>query len=130
LQEAGFLVSGSDENVYPPMSDKLPEWGIKVMPGFKPENLEAARPDLVIVGNVVRKVNSEATAMRERNLPHASFPAALGRLFLENRRAVVVAGTHGKTTPPAMLAHVLASAGRDPSWLVGGVPKNFSESFH
>jgi UDP-N-acetylmuramate: L-alanyl-gamma-D-glutamyl-meso-diaminopimelate ligase len=130
LQRAGYQVTGSDENVYPPMSEKLPEWGIRVMAGFKPENLDVARPDFVIVGNVIRKVNSEATAMRERGLRHASFPAALGRLFLETRRSVVVAGTHGKTTTTSLLAHVLASAGRDPSFLVGGVPKNFPESFH
>ncbi len=130
LQRAGYQVTGSDENVYPPMSEKLPEWGIRVIPGFKPENLDAAKPDLVIVGNVIRKVNPEATAMRERGLRQASFPAALGKLFLETRRPVVVAGTHGKTTTTSLLAHVLASAGRDPSFLVGGVPKNFLESFH
>ena len=130
LKKAGYDVTGSDENIYPPMSEKLPDWGIRVMPGFKPENLDAANPDLVIVGNVIRKVNPEATAMRERGLRQASFPAALGKLFLETRRPVVVAGTHGKTTTTALLAHVLASAGRDPSFLVGGVPKNFPESFH
>lgn len=129
LQRAGYEVTGSDENVYPPMSEKLPEWGIQVMPGFRPENLDQARPDLVVVGNVVRKVNPEATTMRERGLPHASFPAALGRLFLDTRRSVVVAGTHGKTTTTALLAHLLESAGRSPSFLVGGVPKNFPESF-
>lgn len=129
LREAGYEVTGSDQNVYPPMSEKLPDWGIEVMQGFKPENLDEARPDLVIVGNVVRKVNPEATAMRERGLPHASFPAALGRLFLDKRHGVVISGTHGKTTTTAMMAQVLASAGRDPSFLVGGVPKNFSESF-
>lgn len=129
LQKAGYEVTGSDDNVYPPMSEKLVEWGIRAMPGFKPENLDAARPDLCIVGNVVRKVNPEATAMRGRGLPHASFPAALGRLFLESRRGVVVAGTHGKTTTTSLLAHLLHEAGRDPSFLVGGVPKNFPESF-
>ena len=130
LKQAGFEVTGSDENVYPPMSEKLPEWGIEVMPGFSAKNLDQAKPDLVIVGNVVRKVNVEATAMRERGLVHASFPAALGKLFLEARKSVVIAGTHGKTTTTSLTAHVLASAGRDPSFLVGGVPKNFSESFH
>jgi UDP-N-acetylmuramate: L-alanyl-gamma-D-glutamyl-meso-diaminopimelate ligase len=130
LKQAGYEVSGSDENVYPPMSEKLPEWGIQVMPGFSPANLDASKPDLVIVGNVVRKVNPEAAAMRERGLVHASFPAALGRLFLETRQGVVIAGTHGKTTTTSLMAHLLASAGRDPSFLVGGVPKNFRESFH
>ncbi|MFM2154044.1 MAG: hypothetical protein RL199_2479 [Pseudomonadota bacterium] len=130
LQQAGYEVTGSDENVYPPMSEKLPEWGIRVMPGFSPENLDAAQPDLVIIGNVVRKVNVEATAVRERGLAHASFPAALGKLFMEKRSGVVIAGTHGKTTTSTLTAHLLTAAGRDPSFLVGGVPKNFSESFH
>src|SRR6476619_2941417 len=85
LKAAGYEVTGSDENVYPPMSTQLERWGIEVMKGYKPENLDAARPDLVVVGNVVRQVNPEATAMRERGLPHVSFPAALGRLFLESR---------------------------------------------
>lgn len=130
LKQAGFTVTGSDENVYPPMSEKLPEWGIGVMQGFKPENLDAAQPDLVIIGNVVRKVNPEATAVRERGLVHASFPAALGKLFMERQAGVVIAGTHGKTTTTSLAAHLFTSAGRDPSFLVGGVPKNFTESFH
>jgi len=130
LRQAGYQVTGSDENVYPPMSEKLPEWGITVMPGFSPSNLDVARPDLVVIGNVVRKVNPEATAVRERGLKHVSFPAALGKLFLESRDGVVVAGTHGKTTTTSLLAHLLTAAGRDPSFLVGGVPRNFSESFH
>lgn len=129
LQRAGYEVTGSDENVYPPMSEKLVDWGIEAMKGFRPENLDEAKPDFVIVGNVIRKVNPEATAVRERALPHASFPAALGRLFLESRQSVVVAGTHGKTTTTALIAHLLHSAGRDPSFLVGGVPQNFPESF-
>lgn len=129
LKGAGYEVTGSDENVYPPMSEKLVEWGIDVLQPFRPENLDGARPDLVVVGNVIRKVNPEATAMRERGIPHASFPAALGAMFLSRRRSVVVAGTHGKTTTTSLLAHLLASAGRDPSLLVGGVPKNFGDSY-
>jgi len=130
LQAAGYEVSGSDENLYPPMSEMLPKWGIRTFTPYAPENLDAARPDLVVVGNVIRRVNPEATAMRERALPHVSFPQALGQLFLEERHSIVVAGTHGKTTTTSMAAQLLAAADRDPSVLVGGVAGNFGGNFH
>jgi UDP-N-acetylmuramate: L-alanyl-gamma-D-glutamyl-meso-diaminopimelate ligase len=129
LQAAGYRVTGSDENVYPPMSTQLAAWGIEVMQGYRPENLERARPDLVVVGNVVRAANPEAAAMRERGLPHVSFPQALGELFIAPRHGVVVVGTHGKTTSTAMMAAVLHRAGRDPSFLVGGVSRDFGTNF-
>ncbi|MDQ3263014.1 MAG: UDP-N-acetylmuramate:L-alanyl-gamma-D-glutamyl-meso-diaminopimelate ligase [Myxococcota bacterium] len=129
LKAAGFEVTGSDENLYPPMSDMLKTWGIGAMTPYRPENLDLAKPDLVIIGNVIRRVNPEATAVRERGLPQMSFPAALGELFLKPRHSVVVAGTHGKTTTSAMIAHVLAEAGRDPSFLVGGVTQNYSGNY-
>ena len=84
------------------------------MTPYRPENLDAARPDLVVVGNVIRRVNPEATAVRERRLPAMSFPAAFGSLFLRGRHSVVVAGTHGKTTTSALVAHLLVTAGLDP----------------
>ena len=83
LKAAGYEVTGSDENVYPPMSDMLQAWGIQALTPYRPENLDVAQPDLVIIGNVIRRVNPEATAVRERGLPQMSFPAALGSLFLE-----------------------------------------------
>lgn len=129
LAAQGFTVTGSDENVYPPMSEMLEGWGVRAMLGYRPENLDEARPDLVIVGNVIRRVNPEATAVRERGLAHMSFPAALGELCIGERHSVVVAGTHGKTTTTAMLAHVLVEAGRDPSFLVGGVALNQGSNF-
>ncbi|WP_242394945.1 UDP-N-acetylmuramate--L-alanine ligase [Anaeromyxobacter oryzisoli] len=129
LKAAGYAVTGSDENVYPPMSTQLERWGIGVMTPYAPANLDAARADLVVVGNVVRKVNAEATAMRERGLPHVSFPAALGELFIGARHGVVVVGTHGKTTTSAMMGAVLHHAGRDPSFLVGGVTRDFESNF-
>ena len=130
LKSRDYLVTGSDENVYPPMSDKLAEWKIPVMSGYAAHNLDAATPDLVIVGNVIRLGNVEATAMRERGLRFASFPEALGALLdAENKHAVVVAGTHGKTTTTSLVAHLLMSAGREPSLLVGGVPANFGDGF-
>ncbi len=129
LAAQGFQVTGSDENVYPPMSDVLRGWGIEAMLGFRPENLDAARPDLVIVGNVIRRVNPEAAAMRARGLPHMSFPAALGELCIGARHSAVVVGTHGKTTTTALLGHLLTRAGRDPSFLVGGVARDYGASF-
>jgi UDP-N-acetylmuramate: L-alanyl-gamma-D-glutamyl-meso-diaminopimelate ligase len=129
LKASGYEVSGSDENVYPPMSTQLARWGIDVMTSYRPENLDRARPDLVVVGNVVRAVNPEAQAMRERGLAHVSFPQALGDLFIGPRHGVVVVGTHGKTTATALLGFVLHHAGRDPSFLVGGVTRDFESSF-
>lgn len=128
LKAAGHSVRGSDDNVYPPMSDKLAEWGIEVLRGYRPENLDPA-PDLVVVGNVIRKTNPEAVAVMERGLRYTSFPKALGDLFLADRHSIVVAGTHGKTTTTSLIAWVLTSAGRDPGLLVGGVPENFREGF-
>jgi len=129
LKAAGYEVTGSDENVYPPMSDMLKAWGIRAMTPYAPQNLDEAKPDLVIIGNVIRRVNPEATAVRERGLKSMSFPAALGSLFLKERHAVVIAGTHGKTTTSALMGHVLASAGRDPTFLVGGVTKNYGGNY-
>lgn len=129
LKQAGYDVSGSDEDVYPPMSDMLREWGIEVYTPYAAENLDRARPDLVIIGNVIRRVNPEATAVRERNLPQMSFPAAFGSLILAEKHSVVIVGTHGKTTTAAMMAHVLVDAGLDPSFLIGGVTLNSGGNF-
>ncbi|HJQ21817.1 MAG TPA: UDP-N-acetylmuramate--L-alanine ligase [Gemmatimonadaceae bacterium] len=129
LKAAGYVVTGSDENVYPPMSDMLREWGIDVFTPYAAENLDRARPDLVIIGNVIRRVNPEATSVRERGLPQMSFPAAMGSLILAGKHSVVVIGTHGKTTTSALMAHVLADAGLDPTFLVGGVTLNYGGNF-
>lgn len=128
LQQAGYEVTGSDQNLYPPMSEMLERWGIPALSPYDPANLDRARPDLVVVGNVIRRDNPEATAVRERGIPQVSFPQALGDLFLESRHAIVIAGTHGKTTTSSMVAHLLDAAGRDPSFLVGGVLGNFGTS--
>ena len=129
LKAAGYEVSGSDESVYPPMSDMLDEWGVNVMTPYSPANITAARPDLVIIGNVIRRVNVEATEVRERGLPQMSFPAAFGSLVLAGKHSMVVAGTHGKTTTSALMAHVLVDAGTDPTFLVGGVTVNYHSNF-
>jgi UDP-N-acetylmuramate: L-alanyl-gamma-D-glutamyl-meso-diaminopimelate ligase len=128
LKAAGHDVRGSDEHVYPPMSTQLAEQGIPVFEGFRPENLDW-RPDRVVVGNVCRKDHVEVLAAAERQLALHSFPALLSDLFLHDKYSVVVAGTHGKTTTSSILAHVLHDAGRDPSFLIGGVPLNFRQSW-
>jgi UDP-N-acetylmuramate: L-alanyl-gamma-D-glutamyl-meso-diaminopimelate ligase len=129
LKAAGYVVTGSDENVYPPMSDMLRAWEIDVFTPYAAENLDRARPDLVIIGNVIRRVNVEATAVRERRIPQLSFPAAFGALIAAPRHSVVVAGTHGKTTTSALMGHVLTAADRDPTFLVGGVTLNQGGNF-
>jgi UDP-N-acetylmuramate: L-alanyl-gamma-D-glutamyl-meso-diaminopimelate ligase len=111
------------------MSDMLAKWGVEVLTPYTPENLDRARPDLVVIGNVIRRVNPEATAVRERLIPQMSFPAAFGSLILGQRHAVVVAGTHGKTTTSALMAHVLVAAGTDPAFLVGGVTINYDGNY-
>jgi len=129
LKARGYAVTGSDENVYPPMSTELERLGIPVMTPYAARNIERARPDLVVVGNVVRSVNPEATTVRERGLKQVSFPAALGDLFIAPRHGVVVVGTHGKTTTTALVSALLYRAGRDPSFLVGGVSRDFDGNF-
>ena len=129
LKAAGYDVTGSDQNVYPPMSDMLARWGVETMTPYSAENLDRARPDLIVMGNVIRRENPEATAVRERRLPQMSFPAAMGSLLLDGRHSVVIAGTHGKTTTSALMAHVLVVAGTDPSFLVGGVALNVDSNF-
>lgn len=128
LREAGHLVRGSDEAVYPPMSTMLAERGIQVLNGYHADHLED-RPDLVVVGNVASRSNVEAVAAVASGLPFLSMPQAISRLFLEGRHPIVVTGTHGKTTTAALMAWLLQSAGREPSFLVGGVLRNFDRSF-
>lgn len=124
LQARGATVTGSDKAVYPPMSDVLAGLGIRVMEGYEARNLDH-RPDLVIVGNVIRRVYAEAQALLASDLAWCSFPEALGALFLDRAHSVVVAGTHGKTTTTALAAWLLEAAGRDPGFLIGGVARNF-----
>jgi UDP-N-acetylmuramate: L-alanyl-gamma-D-glutamyl-meso-diaminopimelate ligase len=128
LKAAGHDVRGSDSDVYPPMSTQLAEQGIQVMNGYGAQNLDWA-PDVVVVGNVQTKDQIEVKAAQERNLKLTSFPALLEELFLERLHSIVVAGTHGKTTTSSLAAFVLTDAGRDPSFLVGGVPLNFGRSW-
>ena len=131
LKESGYWVTGSDQNVYPPMSDFLAQAGIDVMQGYVPENLEP-RPDLVIVGNVIQAVFPEAQRLAELGIPYLSMPQALGHFFLggeEPKKSLVVAGTHGKTTTSSLLATALYRAGYSPGFLIGGIVEAFGRNY-
>jgi UDP-N-acetylmuramate: L-alanyl-gamma-D-glutamyl-meso-diaminopimelate ligase len=97
LKDEGHRVTGSDQNVYPPMSTQLEKLGIPVCEGYRPENLHP-KPDLVVIGNVITKKNPEAEEVLRQNLPYLSMPQALAEFFLKDRTPIVIAGTHGKTT--------------------------------
>jgi UDP-N-acetylmuramate: L-alanyl-gamma-D-glutamyl-meso-diaminopimelate ligase len=129
LQARGYRVTGSDQNVYPPMSTYLSNIGIPVMPGFRVEHL-SDRPDFVIIGNAVSRGNLEAEHVLEQGIPYSSFPEALGRFLIGARQALVIAGTHGKTTTTALAAWVLTCADFAPGFFVGGVPLNFGSGWH
>jgi UDP-N-acetylmuramate: L-alanyl-gamma-D-glutamyl-meso-diaminopimelate ligase len=128
LKERGYRITGSDANVYPPMSAFLAEKGIAVTEGFHGANLDP-RPDLVVVGNVVSLGNPEVTRMLEMGLPFLSMPQAVNRFAAQGKKRLVATGTHGKTTTAALLAWMLHAAGRDPSFLIGGILKNFNSSY-
>jgi UDP-N-acetylmuramate: L-alanyl-gamma-D-glutamyl-meso-diaminopimelate ligase len=125
LQDAGFEVRGSDQNVYPPMSDTLKAKNIPYHEGWQASNLDW-QPDWVIVGNVCRRDHIEVLTAQERQIPYASFPQALHDLFLVHHSPIVIAGTHGKTTTTSLTAWLLADQGLDPGLLVGGISQNFN----
>lgn len=128
LQARGYRVTGSDQHLYPPMSTQLETAGIQVYEGFDTAHLEP-QPDLVVVGNAVTRDNVEAAATREAGIPAMSFPQALAHFFIQDRHAVVVTGTHGKSTTTALIAWLLIHAGYDPSVFVGAVMRNFDRTF-
>lgn len=128
LKAAGHRVTGSDTTFYPPMGDALKAYGVETMTGWDPAHLDP-RPDLVVVGNVCRKDNPEARAAIDHGMAYRSFPKALGELFLATRRSLVIAGTHGKTTTTALVSWLLEACRHDPSFLVGGLAKNFDASY-
>lgn len=132
LKDRGFKVTGSDQNVYPPMSTQLERIGIAIMEGYKRENLAVGtenEPDLVIVGNVISRQYEEAQALLESSIPFTSLPAAMGQLVIADRHSIVVAGTHGKTTTTSLCAWIADRLGLDPGFLIGGIPKNFDVSY-
>ena len=126
-KELGHRVTGSDANVYPPMSTQLEEQGIALMQGYAPEHLKPA-PDLVVVGNALSRGNPAVEYMLDAGLPYVSGPQWLAEHVLQGRWVLAVAGTHGKTTTSSMLAWILEYAGMQPGFLIGGVPQNFGVS--
>ncbi len=128
LKDLGYSVSGSDQNVYPPMSDFLAQKGIAVASGFGPANL-SHRPDLVVVGNAVSRDNPEVAAMLADGLCFCSMPQALNHFVAAGKKPIVITGTHGKTTTAALVAWILFKAGLDPSFMIGGILKNFASNY-
>jgi UDP-N-acetylmuramate: L-alanyl-gamma-D-glutamyl-meso-diaminopimelate ligase len=126
LRERGFVVTGSDENIYPPMSTFLQKRGIGFNQGYRAENLPA-KVDVVVIGNAITRGNPELEAVLSRKLYYLSLPETLKQFFLHGRHNLVIAGTHGKTTTTALLAWILTSAGLKPSYMVGGIPKNLGQ---
>ncbi|MEK6556308.1 MAG: Mur ligase domain-containing protein, partial [Bdellovibrionota bacterium] len=128
LKSSGYKVTGSDQNVYPPMSTQLQELGIPIQTGYKKENLNP-RPDLVIVGNVIPKSNPEAEALLASDIPYTSLPKAMGDFAIASRDCIVIAGTHGKTTTTSMMTWASDSAGHKAGYMIGGIPENYGQSF-
>lgn len=126
-RELGMTVSGSDANVYPPMSDQLAAAGILVSEGYQPSHLEP-EPDLVVMGNAMTRGNPAVEYVLNKGLPYVSGPQWLAENVLRGRWVLGVSGTHGKTTTSSLLAWILEHAGMAPGYLIGGVPQNFGET--
>jgi UDP-N-acetylmuramate: L-alanyl-gamma-D-glutamyl-meso-diaminopimelate ligase len=132
LKRNGIEVSGSDQNVYPPMSDVLMNAGITIYNGYRAENLTTMeeKPDLVVIGNVISANNPEARSVIDGGYVYSSLPEAMERLMLGETRNLVVSGTHGKTTTSSLLAHVLSRCGKNPNYFIGGVSHDLPFSFN
>ncbi len=126
LRDQGYTVTGSDESVYPPMSTFLEEKGIAIQAGYKPENLPT-EDVILVVGNTIKRGNPELEAALEAKRYYLSLPEALKTYFLRKTHNLVVTGTHGKTTTTSLLAWIFEHAGRKPSYLIGGLPKNLPQ---
>jgi UDP-N-acetylmuramate: L-alanyl-gamma-D-glutamyl-meso-diaminopimelate ligase len=126
MQEKGFHVTGSDQNVYPPMSTFLAEKKIAVMNGYDEKNL-SHKPDLVVIGNAISRGNPEAEFVLDHKLRYGSLAALLAEFFIRGKRSLVVTGTHGKTTTTSLLAWVFEHSGLNPSFFIGGIPTNLGQ---
>ncbi|MGB0723232.1 MAG: Mur ligase domain-containing protein, partial [Gammaproteobacteria bacterium] len=126
-RQAGHEVTGSDANVYPPMSTLLQEQGVEIMEGFDPGHLDHGQ-DLVVVGNVMSRGRAVIERILNERIPYVSGPQWLGEHVLRERWVLAVAGTHGKTTTTSILAWILEYAGLNPGFLIGGVAGNFGIS--
>jgi len=128
LKEKGYAVTGSDQNVYPPISTFLEKLSIPVKRGYSPTNLHPL-PDLVIVGNVITRDNPEARELLTVEIPYLSMPQALKKFAMSGKKSIVIAGTHGKTTVSALTAWIQDVAGTQPSFMIGGIAKNSGSNF-
>jgi len=126
MRRKGVQVTGSDQNVYPPMSTFLAERQIPVFPGYAEQNL-TPRPDLVVIGNAISRGNPEAEYVLDHRMPYCSLPELLKHFFIRGKRSLVVSGTHGKTTTTSLLTWVFEHNGLNPSFLIGGIPLNLGE---
>lgn len=127
LKQAGHKVSGSDLKLYPPMSDKLTEWGLETNDGFNAKNIKD--PDLVIIGNAISRGNPEVEEVLNRGIEYISMPQAISHFFLKNKKVIVVAGTHGKTTTTFLIHFILKELGLKPGLFVGGIRKDGAAGF-
>lgn len=128
LRDLGFEVTGSDQKVYPPMSTFLEQKGIRIMNGYREENVNDG-PDLVVVGNVISRDNPEVMKVHQMGLPFCSMPQAVNHFVARGKETLLVSGTHGKTTTSSILAWMLHEAGHDPSFMIGGILKNFDSNY-
>ena len=128
LKESGYRVTGSDTGVYPPASTFLDKLGIPYNHSFDATHLQP-KPDLVIVANIIARGNPELEETLEKKIPYRSLPETLEEVFLPGKHSIVVSGTHGKTTTTAMLAWIFHVAGKQPTFLIGGVAENFGKSY-
>jgi len=126
MLDKGFAVTGSDQNVYEPMASFLASKNIPVLNGYDERHL-AHKPDLVVIGNAISRGNSEAEYVLDHKLRYTSLPALLAEFFIRGKRSIVVSGTHGKTTTTSLLTWVFEHNGLNPSYLIGGIPNNFSQ---
>lgn len=126
MQEKGYAVTGSDQNVYPPMSIFLAQKKIPVMTGYSAQNLNH-RPDLVIIGNAISRGNPEAERVLSEKMRYCALPELLKEFFIRGKRSLVVTGTHGKTTTTSLLTWVFEHNGLNPSYLIGGIPNNLGQ---
>ena len=128
-QQAGFEVLGSDEAIYPPMSDVLDRLGIEVKTPYSPDNVADTAADLFIVANALSRGHGELEAAIESGTPYTSFPDFMGRFILAGKSPIVVAGTHGKTTTSSMMSYLLERLGEDPGYFIGGQPKDLKAGY-
>jgi UDP-N-acetylmuramate: L-alanyl-gamma-D-glutamyl-meso-diaminopimelate ligase len=129
LSEKGFQVTGSDQNLYPPMSTHLQTLNIPVSLGYDAQNPQNCPSDLFVIGNVIRRDNPEAKYVLDQGLPYISMPQAISRFFLSRHRSIVVTGTHGKSTTSSLLTWVLDRAGMDPSAFIGAFLRDWGKSY-